>query len=155
MSVHLSQQGAGAPSNILERVRQCAAAVTRYPLDILTGDAQLEDELGIDSVKLAEIAAVVSREFNLPPERLPRGGKARTLGAIAGLVTEVIAESPAAPTRVVPVAVPVAAPPVPSAPRWPTPPSATASRSGCSVTSPMPPAWCLSATSSTPRPASR
>lgn len=125
MSVHLSQQGAGAPSNILERVRQCAASVTRYPLDILTGDAQLEDELGIDSVKLAEIAAVVSREFNLPPERLPRGGKARTLGAIAGLVTEVVAESSAAPARVMPVSVPVPMPapvppvavPVTSAPR--------------------------------------
>ena len=123
MSAHSSQQGAGAPSNILERVRQCAASVTRYPLDILTGDAQLEDELGIDSVKLAEIAAVVGREFNLPPERLPRGGKARTLGAIAGLVTEVLAESSPAPARVVPVPVvpapvaPSAGVPVASAPR--------------------------------------
>ncbi|RKH14550.1 SDR family oxidoreductase [Corallococcus sp. CA053C] len=112
MSAHSSQQGAGAPSNILERVRQCAASVTRYPLDILTGDAQLEDELGIDSVKLAEIAAVVGREFNLPPERLPKGGKARTLGAIAGLVTEVLAESSPVPARVVPVSAPVAPPAV-------------------------------------------
>ena len=94
MSVHLSQQGAGAPSNILERVRQCAASVTRYPLDILTGDAQLEDELGIDSVKLAEIAAVIAREFQLPPDRLPRNGKARTLGAIAGAVTEALGTEP-------------------------------------------------------------
>ncbi|WP_415835207.1 SDR family oxidoreductase [Corallococcus soli] len=83
-------------------MRQCAASVTRYPLDILTGDAQLEDELGIDSVKLAEIAAVVGREFNLPQDRLPRGGKARTLGAIAGLVTEVMAESTAPAAASVP-----------------------------------------------------
>ncbi|RYZ43724.1 MAG: SDR family oxidoreductase [Myxococcaceae bacterium] len=121
MSAHPSQQGASAPSNILERVRQCAASVTRYPLDILTGEAQLEDELGIDSVKLAEIAAVVGREFNLPPDRLPRGGKAPTLGAIAGLVTQVLGESRAAP---VPVAVAPStpagvSPPMPVAPTAP------------------------------------
>ncbi|RKG93895.1 SDR family oxidoreductase [Corallococcus terminator] len=104
MSAHPSQQGAGAPSNIFERVRHCAASVTRYPLDILTRDAQLEDELGIDSVKLAEIAAVVAREFNLPPDRLPRGGKAPTLGAIAGLVTQVLGESPVALAPVAPAA---------------------------------------------------
>ncbi|RYZ47018.1 MAG: SDR family oxidoreductase [Myxococcaceae bacterium] len=118
MSIHPLQHGAGASSNILERVRQCAASVTRYPLDILTGDAQLEDELGIDSVKLAEIAAVVGREFNLPQDRLPRGGKARTLGAIAGLVTEVMAEStaPAAASVPVPSVAPVRATPGAAAP---------------------------------------
>ncbi|RKH16147.1 SDR family oxidoreductase [Corallococcus sp. CA047B] len=107
MSAHPSQQGAAAPLNILDRVRQCAASVTRYPLDILTGDAQLEDELGIDSVKLAEIAAVVGREFNLPPDRLPRGGKAPTLGAIAGLVTQVLGEASAPFASVAPGMEPV------------------------------------------------
>jgi enoyl-[acyl-carrier protein] reductase III len=96
------QPGAHPPPHILERVRQCAASVTRYPLDILTGDAQLEDELGIDSVKLAEIAAVVGREFNLPPDRLPRGGKARTLGEMAALVSSLVpgAAPPGAPVGV-------------------------------------------------------
>lgn len=93
MSSRPTQQAADAAMNVLERVRRCAASVTRYPLDILTANAQLEDELGIDSVKLAEIAAVVGREFNLPPERLPRGGKARTLGAIADRVTRLLAGS--------------------------------------------------------------
>lgn len=119
MSAHPSQHGAGAPSPILERVRQCAASVTRYPLDILTGDAQLEDELGIDSVKLAELVAVVAREFQLPADRLPPGGKARTLSDISGRVAAVLAESapsptlptavsaPSEPTRPVPAPVPV------------------------------------------------
>ncbi|MCP3141862.1 SDR family oxidoreductase [Pyxidicoccus xibeiensis] len=106
MSTHPSQQGAPGATNILERVRSCAASVTRYPLDILTADAQLEDELGIDSVKLAEIAAVVAREFKLPPEQLPKAGKARTLGAIAEVVTRVLADS----TPVVVVAKPAPAP---------------------------------------------
>ena len=86
MSSNSSPQGADAVTNVLERIRYCAASVTRYPIDILTADAQLEDELGIDSVKLAEIAAVVGRELNLPPERLPKGGKARTLRAMAEVV---------------------------------------------------------------------
>ncbi|AFE08717.1 short-chain dehydrogenase/reductase [Corallococcus coralloides DSM 2259] len=94
MSARSSQSHTSTPSNILEQVRQCAASVTRYPLDILTEHAQLEDELGIDSVKLAEIAAVIAREFQLPPDRLPRNGKARTLGAIAGAVTEALGTQP-------------------------------------------------------------
>ena len=95
MSARSSQSHTSTPSNILEQVRQCAASVTRYPLDILTEHAQLEDDLGIDSVKLAEIAAVIAREFHLPPDRLPRNGKARTLGAIAGAVTEALGTAPA------------------------------------------------------------
>ncbi|MFP2926048.1 SDR family oxidoreductase [Pyxidicoccus sp. 3LG] len=104
MSSHSSQQGVSATTNVLERVRHCAASVTRYPLDILTPDAQLEDELGIDSVKLAEIAAVVGREFELPPERLPRGGKARTLGAIADMVSQLLADAAPQKTEAAPVA---------------------------------------------------
>ncbi|MBN8231191.1 SDR family oxidoreductase [Corallococcus macrosporus] len=110
MSAHSSQSHTSTPSTILEQVRQCAASVTRYPLDILTEHAQLEDELGIDSVKLAEIAAVIAREFHLPPDRLPRNGKARTLGAIAGAVTEALGPS----LHVAPVQTPVA--PVATAP---------------------------------------
>ncbi|MFY1826287.1 SDR family oxidoreductase [Myxococcus fulvus] len=86
-------QGISSSAQVLERIRQCAASVTRYPLDILTAEASLEDELGIDSVKLAEIAAVVAREFNLSADRLPRGAKARTLGAIAEGVASLLAES--------------------------------------------------------------
>ncbi|NOK18859.1 SDR family oxidoreductase [Corallococcus carmarthensis] len=103
MSAHPSQQFVTASSNILEQVRQCAASVTRYPLDILTEHAQLEDELGIDSVKLAEIAAVIAREFHLPPDRLPRNGKARTLGAIAGAVTEALGTAQRPSLTVAPV----------------------------------------------------
>jgi enoyl-[acyl-carrier protein] reductase III len=109
MSAVSVQPGAHPPSHILERVRQCAASVTRYPLDILTGDAQLEDELGIDSVKLAEIAAVVGREFSLPPDRLPRGGKARTLGEMAALVSSLVPEA-APPEAPVVVPRPLASP---------------------------------------------
>ncbi|WP_223644119.1 SDR family oxidoreductase [Corallococcus sp. EGB] len=102
MSARSSQSHTSTPSSILEQVRQCAASVTRYPLDILTEHAQLEDELGIDSVKLAEIAAVIAREFQLPPDRMPRNGKARTLGAIAGAVAEALHAEPAPALPVAP-----------------------------------------------------
>ncbi|NTX55048.1 SDR family oxidoreductase [Myxococcus llanfairpwllgwyngyllgogerychwyrndrobwllllantysiliogogogochensis] len=113
-------QGSGSLTQVLEQIRRCAASVTRYPLDILTAEAQLEDELGIDSVKLAEIAAVVAREFNLAADRLPRGAKARTLGAISERVVELLAEgapasvvAPIPPAATAPVAAPapVAVPP--------------------------------------------
>ncbi|GEN11004.1 NAD(P)-dependent dehydrogenase, short-chain alcohol dehydrogenase family [Myxococcus fulvus] len=106
-----SPQGIPSSAQVLERIRQCAASVTRYPLDILTAEASLEDELGIDSVKLAEIAAVVAREFNLSADRLPRGAKARTLGAIAEGVASLLAES--APVGAVPSASAAVRSPVP------------------------------------------
>ncbi|QSQ13833.1 SDR family oxidoreductase [Myxococcus landrumensis] len=113
-----SRLGSLSHSHVLERIRHCAATVTRYPLDILTPEAQLEDELGIDSVKLAEIAAVVAREFGLAVEKLPRGAKARTLSLIAEQVVAQLADTAPAPVpAVVAVAasipVPVAAPMAP------------------------------------------
>ncbi|AGC47299.1 3-oxoacyl-ACP reductase [Myxococcus stipitatus DSM 14675] len=109
-----SRLGPLSHSHVLERIRHCAATVTRYPLDILTAEAQLEDELGIDSVKLAEIAAVVAREFGLAVERLPRGAKARTLSLIAEQVVAQLEDAapapvPAAPSIPAPVASPLAA----------------------------------------------
>ncbi len=116
MTTHASHQSTLAATDILARIRRCAAEVTRYPVDILTAEAQLEDELGIDSVKLAEIAAVVGREFDIPSDRLPRGAQARTLAAIAEVVGQwlarasppVAAKAPASPE---PVAPPVSAAP--------------------------------------------
>ncbi|WP_342375431.1 SDR family oxidoreductase [Myxococcus stipitatus] len=106
-----SRLGPLSHSHVLERIRHCAATVTRYPLDILTAEAQLEDELGIDSVKLAEIAAVVAREFGLAVERLPRGAKARTLSLIAEQVVAQLEEAAPAPVSAAPsIPAPVAPP---------------------------------------------
>ncbi|NVI97159.1 SDR family oxidoreductase [Myxococcus sp. AM009] len=109
MTTYAAHQGTHAVEHVLERIRRCAADVTRYPVDILTADAQLEDELGVDSVKLAEIAAVVGREFNIPPERLPRGAQARTLGAMADVVARLLADARPAAVATPPPA-PVVAP---------------------------------------------
>ena len=116
MTTHEAHQGTYAVEHVLQRIRRCAADVTRYPVDILTADAQLEDELGIDSVKLAEIAAVVGREFNIPSERLPRGAQARTLSAMADVVARLLADTqPAAVATPPPAPVVAPVPPVSSA----------------------------------------
>jgi NAD(P)-dependent dehydrogenase (short-subunit alcohol dehydrogenase family)/acyl carrier protein len=94
-------------AEILNRIRTCAAAVTRYPLELLTADASLEDELGVDSVKRAEIAAVVGREFGLPPTLLA-SAEVRSLGVAAEMVQKALSSS--APAPVVKLA-PVSEPP--------------------------------------------
>lgn len=44
------------------------AEVTRYPLEVLEPDAHLEEDLGIDSVKLGEVFSVLRERFGLPVE---------------------------------------------------------------------------------------
>ena len=49
----------------LKRVVDCLAATTRYPTELLTADAELENGLGIDSVKRVEIIVALGEEFGL------------------------------------------------------------------------------------------
>jgi NAD(P)-dependent dehydrogenase (short-subunit alcohol dehydrogenase family)/acyl carrier protein len=49
-----------------EMIVSIIAEVTRYPRDILQPDAVLEEDLGIDSVKRAEILAVLRSRLDLP-----------------------------------------------------------------------------------------
>lgn len=82
------------------RVLSVIAQVTRYPAAILTPDASLEDDLGIDSVKQAEILAVLGRELGLTAE--PARGSLRTIGDVIGFaeasVTKVQPTLTVAPT---------------------------------------------------------
>src|SRR5260370_36262832 len=67
-------QGARTPhrDEIGETVLATIAEVTRYPRSVLRLEAELEDELGIESVKRAEILSVLSRRLALPAP--PAGG---------------------------------------------------------------------------------
>lgn len=49
-------------------VQQIFAETTRYPLEILEPTAHLEDDLGIDSVKRAEILIALQKKFGLPSD---------------------------------------------------------------------------------------
>ena len=52
------------PSTI-DRVVKCVEIATRYPKQLLTPEADLETDLGIDSVKRVEIVTELSSEFGL------------------------------------------------------------------------------------------
>ena len=74
-------------SHVFEDVRQVFADVTRYPRDILEREADLEGDLGIDSVKLGEVFSVLRERYPLPSAaeiqaRIP-AEQMRTLGGIA------------------------------------------------------------------------
>src|SRR5262249_38821322 len=68
---------------ILNRITAVGGEVTRYPLELLTADAQFEDELGIDSVKFGEIIAAVREAFPTLPAPAPTERPARTLRELA------------------------------------------------------------------------
>jgi uncharacterized protein (TIGR00369 family) len=87
--VHLSPRTAPA-NGIPEEVRRIVAELTGYPLNIVTLTADVEDELGIDSVMLGEILSVLRERYALPPgaelrARIP-ASQLRTIGGIAEAV---------------------------------------------------------------------
>ena len=109
---------AAASPVLLADVQRTFSDVTRYPVEILEPDANLEEDLGVDSVKLGEIFAALREKFDLPPMSDIKGrlepDRLRTIAGIAGVVTQFrgtggssAAEAPVA----MPVATPVATPP--------------------------------------------
>ena len=87
----------GDPAEVERTVQEVFAELTRYPPEILTPEAHLEEELGIDSVKLAEIFAVLQARFGLPKvENLPLE-QMNSISAIAEAIVQ-WAQSEGAPT---------------------------------------------------------
>ena len=52
-------------ASTIDRVVKCVEIATRYPKQLLTPEADLETDLGIDSVKRVEIVTELSSEFEL------------------------------------------------------------------------------------------
>jgi enoyl-[acyl-carrier protein] reductase III len=66
-----------------DSIRDLFAQITRYPLEILEPNAQLEEDLGIDSVKLGEVFSVLRERYDLPERPdIPRE-KLKTIAGIA------------------------------------------------------------------------
>jgi acyl carrier protein len=77
-----------ANGDLTQRIREVFAQVTRYPLEILAPDASLEEDLGIDSVKLGEVFAVLREKYDLAENAdIPRE-KLRTIASISGALEE-------------------------------------------------------------------
>ena len=88
---------AAASGDLLTEVRSVFAEVTRYPADILEADALLEEDLGIDSVKLGEIFSVLRERYDLPEELGLEPEQLSTLSGITQALSGFIAPSAPAP----------------------------------------------------------
>lgn len=68
--------------DVTSEIQNVFAEITRYPLEILDLEANLETDLGIDSVKLGEVFSVLREKYNLPAKMdIPR----ESLMTIAGI----------------------------------------------------------------------
>ena len=67
----------------LTRVVDCIATTTRYPKTLLIAKADLENDLGIDSVKRLEIIVALEQQFALKLDTEERDPSVRTIGNIA------------------------------------------------------------------------
>lgn len=102
------------PDALAEVVIATIAEVTRYPRSVLRPEAELEEELGIESVKRAEILGALGSKLGLAR---PQDGSIGSLKTIADVVAavEALAAGRALPAAVPSVA-PAAPPPVAPAP---------------------------------------
>lgn len=73
-------------STTLDTIQRLFAEVTRYPRELLTPNADLEEDLGIDSVKLGEILAVLREHFGLESRLTDDIREIRTIATIAALL---------------------------------------------------------------------
>jgi acyl carrier protein len=75
-----------ANGEVLERVIDCIAATTRYPRQVLLPDSDLENDLGIDSVKRVEIVAALGNEFELDLISQARDPSIRTIRHVSNWI---------------------------------------------------------------------
>ncbi|HEV2762429.1 MAG TPA: SDR family oxidoreductase, partial [Pyrinomonadaceae bacterium] len=98
---HANGNGFVDPSAMKAGVLEIFAQVTRYPLEVLDPEAGLEEDLGIDSVKLGEVFAVLREKYSLPEKMdLPRE-KLKTIGGVAEALHEYVSlRAPSSPAVV-------------------------------------------------------
>jgi acyl carrier protein len=77
-------------SGTLRRVVEQIAEVTRYPEELLTVNADLENDLGIDSVKNLEIVLALGEEFSLDLAAEGRDPAIRTIGHVANWIDRLL-----------------------------------------------------------------
>jgi len=70
-------------SNMRQEVLQVFQETTRYPAEILDPQANIEEDLGIDSVKLGEVFSVLRERYRLPEKLDLPAESFRTIGGIA------------------------------------------------------------------------
>lgn len=81
----------------LKRVVDSLAVTTRYPTQLLTANADLENDLGIDSVKRVEIIIALNEEFGIELQDEKRDPSIRTIGNLASWIDGLL--NPSGPDR--------------------------------------------------------
>jgi len=77
------------PDDLLPGIQAVFAEVTRYPVEILDPKAQLEEDLGIDSVKLGEVFSVIREKYKLSDTLVVDPERLKTIAGIADAVSQV------------------------------------------------------------------
>ncbi|MDA8563199.1 SDR family oxidoreductase [Mariniblastus sp.] len=80
-------------SEFLSRVVECISKTTRYPTELLAVDADIEVDLGIDSVKRVEIVIALGEEFGVNLVEQERDPAVRTIGDIANWVQRFVGDA--------------------------------------------------------------
>ncbi len=104
---------AGADDDVMARVTAIVAEMTGYPADLLEPDLDLEADLGVDTVKQAEVFAAVRGHYQLERDPNLKLRDFPTLRHVAGWVRQragLGAAAPAAAPAAAAVATPAAAP---------------------------------------------
>jgi NAD(P)-dependent dehydrogenase (short-subunit alcohol dehydrogenase family)/acyl carrier protein len=83
--------------NLTDTVRQVFAEITRYPWEILEPGASLEEDLGIDSVKLGEVFAVLREKYKMSDQLAIPREQLRTIGLISQALEEYLGAQAAPP----------------------------------------------------------
>lgn len=74
--------------SFITTVQQIICEVTRYPAHLVTPEADLEEDLGIDSVKLVEILAAVRARYQITERLVGSVHDVRTVAAIANQLAQ-------------------------------------------------------------------
>ena len=74
--------------SFITTVQQIICEVTRYPAHLVTPEADLEEDLGIDSVKLVEILAAVRARYQITERLVGNVHDVRTVAAIANQLAQ-------------------------------------------------------------------
>jgi enoyl-[acyl-carrier protein] reductase III len=96
--------GFGDLAVVQTTVRDIFAQVTRYPLEVLNLSSALEEDLGIDSVKLGEVFAVLREQYGLPEKLDLAREKLTSIGGIAEALHDYLRHAVVAKTAAVNVA---------------------------------------------------
>ncbi|WP_437774455.1 SDR family oxidoreductase [Sorangium sp. So ce1097] len=85
--------------DLLEHVRSVFVRMTRYPDEVVVADADLEQDLGIDSVKRGEILATLRTDFGLPDALKATSDELRTVASVSAFLSRTIASRGGAAPR--------------------------------------------------------